>query len=120
MTTGSGAEARVTRYEYDPTTGFLVREIDPLGRTTEYQHDGVGRVIAVTRPDGRQVSLSYDRNSNVTSLTPAEKPVHSFTYDSASRPIRYGPPGVAGVQYPNTATSYNEDGQVVSSTDVVK
>jgi RHS repeat-associated protein len=42
--------------------------VDEIGRTTAVTHDGRGRVISYTYPEGNQEVLAYDDHNNTTSL----------------------------------------------------
>lgn len=45
--------------------GFLVAQIDPLGRSTRYFYTATGLVQAIVDPSGRAYQFSYDANDNV-------------------------------------------------------
>jgi RHS repeat-associated protein len=50
---------KTTRYEYDPATGDLLKEIDPLEQETVYTYDSQGRVLTKTNPDGAVTTYTY-------------------------------------------------------------
>ena len=76
ITEGTGAEARVSRLEYN-SEGYIARTIDSLGRATSFEYDAAGRVITEVLPDGRRIPYTYDAHGNVTSITPPGRPAHS-------------------------------------------
>ena len=45
-------------------------------------------------PDSTEITLGYDRNGNLTSLTPPGKPAHTFTYDAVDLIGSYTAPNV--------------------------
>ena len=120
VTTGSGAAARIERFDYYANTGYLWKYTDALGRVTTYAYDLAGRVTSVILPDGKIISYSYDQNGNLTSLTPPGKPSHTFSYDASDRATRYAPPLVGGANFPDTTYSYNDDGQITAIRDAIK
>ena len=81
ITEGTGADARISRIEYNDQ-GYIASTADPLNRTTVYEYDEAGRVVAEILPDDRRIPYAYDANGNVTSITPPDKPAHGFTYTS--------------------------------------
>ena len=79
--------------------GWLVSATDPLGRTTTWDRDPVGRAISQSLPDGRSIGFGYDANGNPTSLTPPGRPAHSFSYSQVDQATGYDPPGSPAVSY---------------------
>lgn len=89
-TTGDSGITAFT-YEYDVTTGKLLRQTDALGKQTAFAYDGLGRKTRQALSDGRTVVFVYDdpsvnglgHLSRVTVLT-ADQSVESqyeFVYD---------------------------------------
>jgi len=70
---------RVTQMNYD-ASGFLESITDAENRTVRFKNDTIGRVLETEKPDGQIVQFSYDSNSNLTGLRPAEKPRHQMGY----------------------------------------
>lgn len=101
-TAGSGNEVyRTTTYAYDNRNRKRF-EYAPLGRTTEWQYDGVGNVLKTVNPDGTYRTKTYDAmnqpltdtdersytttytywpSGKVNTITDARGSVHSHTYD---------------------------------------
>ncbi len=74
------------------TLGFIESMTDALNRTTTYEHDPVGRVTRINRPDGSSVSFIYDLNGNMTVLTNPVDVEHEFTFNRANLPSGYHTP----------------------------
>ncbi|MCG8653827.1 MAG: dockerin type I domain-containing protein, partial [Pirellulales bacterium] len=49
--TADFSQASVTTFTYDATDGYLSSVTDPIGRTTFYQYDDLGRPLQITSPD---------------------------------------------------------------------
>ncbi|RHW18129.1 RHS repeat protein [Sphingomonas gilva] len=47
---------------------------DPLGETTSYTYDGLGRLTEATAPEGNKIQYAYDARGNVTTATFKAKP----------------------------------------------
>ena len=71
---------RSTSYGYD-SRGYLSSVTNALNQTTTFDNDLLGRTRSQTLPDGRSISMSYDANGNMTSITPPGKPASYFTFD---------------------------------------
>ncbi|MBC7429940.1 MAG: hypothetical protein H7336_15105, partial [Bacteriovorax sp.] len=101
---------RQVSFSYD-NLGNLNRSVDSLGRATLYKSDLSGRVVEQTLPNQNKIQYSYDKNGNLTSVTPPQKTAHSFTLNPLEMVSRYLPPSIGGKQ---TATnySYNLDKQL--------
>ncbi len=91
--------------------GALASITDAMGRTASYVRDQVGRVVSETRPDGTVVGFAYDRNGNLTRLTPPDRPDHTLDYSPLDLPASYRAPGAVVTGY-----SYNRDRQLTSVT----
>jgi RHS repeat-associated protein len=101
---------RVLRYDYD-STGRVKKVTDPLGRFEQYAYDSVGRVVKQTLFNGREILYGYDANSNLTSLTPPDRPAHTFAYTASNLDSVYSPPP-AGLPVSATRYTFNVDGQL--------
>ena len=76
-TVNTGTQALTTSYAY--AGADLVSASDPLGRTTRFTTDAVGRLIQVTDPLGNASRITYDGLSRILTTT-----------DPANRTIQYG------------------------------
>ena len=92
MTSVTGLDGSVTRYEYDA----LGRRILTAGGslTTEYEYDAVGSVVrmATTGETGLELLYSYDLNGMLTSETRSENGVSTvseYAYDALNRVSAY-------------------------------
>ncbi|MFZ5723956.1 MAG: RHS repeat-associated core domain-containing protein [Pseudomonadota bacterium] len=111
VTQGTGADLRSLTYTYG-ADGFVDTITDAQNRQTLYQRDAVGRITQATLPGSRTVGTDYDANSNVTGITPPNKPEHSFDYTAVDLAEQYTPPTVSGVAAPQTQYAYNRDKQL--------
>jgi RHS repeat-associated protein len=105
ITQGDGASARVATLSYNPN-GYIDSITDPLSRTTTFGYDTAGRNTETTFEDGRLIRFSYDKNNNVTSITPPGRPSHAQTYTPVDRLAEYSPPDVG---FANNETQYSWD-----------
>ncbi len=110
MRQGSGAEQRVTSFDY-AEDGCLVRITDPEGAQLGLECDAAGRVVSQTLPDGRRAEITFDAHGNPASLTPPGRPAHVFEYNEADNPVRYAPPDV-NPGPDDSVQSYNLDQQL--------
>lgn len=83
-----------TNYVYDEATGLLQSSTDHKGRTTEYEYDVWGRLLATRYPDGRtqQMSMAWSKKGEpgTYAMTTLEtgKPVTKSYYDFLKREVR--------------------------------
>ena len=70
-------------FTYTPT-GQRKTMSDGLGTTT-WSYDNLGRLIAVTDPNGKTVKYGYDAAGNRTGLTYPDTKQVTYTYDPANR-----------------------------------
>ena len=82
---------------------------DALLRTTTLSRDLAGRVTQQILPDTSVVGFGYDRNSNMSSLTPPGKPTHGMDYTPVDLLSSYAPPVVSGSGANNTGYIYDLD-----------
>ncbi|MFS2223221.1 DUF6531 domain-containing protein, partial [Pantoea sp. B65] len=75
---------RITRYRYHPL-GWLTAETDPEGEETGYQYDAAGRPLLLTRAQGWEERLSWDRRGLLQSHETADGKRSEFRYDAAGR-----------------------------------
>lgn len=59
---------------YFDDKGHPLSSTDPLGNTTTYQYDGLGRLVLTTYPEGNSTALTYDVRSNVLTTARHAKP----------------------------------------------
>ncbi|MBI5710367.1 MAG: hypothetical protein HZC42_08710 [Candidatus Eisenbacteria bacterium] len=98
------------RHGYDQR-GRLATIRDALGRTTGFAYDDADRVIRQDLPGGRSVSLGYDANGNLTTITPPGRPAHGFEYTPVNLTSAYRPPPM-GLPISETRYHYNKDRQL--------
>ncbi|MEK6776885.1 MAG: hypothetical protein AABY87_08405, partial [bacterium] len=65
MTDGKGY---THAYEAD-ARGATLAYTDPLGNITQYVRDNQSRPTKITRPDGTEVTMTYDSKGNLLSAT---------------------------------------------------
>ena len=88
---GTGAEARVGSVVYN-AKGGVASVTDPIKRAIRFEYDAGGRINKRILQDGREISYTYDANGNNTSITPPERPAHSFAQTPLNLIAAYLPP----------------------------
>ena len=63
LSAGGEAQTVTTATVFDDASRSQI-DTDPLGRITTTQYDEMGRVIAITNPDGDTRHIAYDTNGN--------------------------------------------------------
>lgn len=125
------AAGKTTTFEY--AGGDLVAQTNPLGNTTRFFVDSVGRRIATTDPTGRKTTriydnanevtklvdsagqttqLDYDANGNLLQVTDARGKIRKFTYDSMNRRLTEVDPLNRTETY-----VYDKNGNLTKQTD---
>ncbi|MBI3963156.1 MAG: RHS repeat-associated core domain-containing protein [Deinococcus sp.] len=113
-TQGAGSDAHRFTLTYN-SDGYLATITDPLGHTASFGYDAAGRVITETLPDGRVIGSAYDAHGNLTAITPAGQPAHTFAYTPVDLQSAYTPPAV-GAGTNQTLYTYNVDRQLTQIT----
>ena len=106
-------------------SGLTDTVTDALGRVTDYDYDGLGRVSQVTYAQGTDDEaierFAYDSAGNLTHFTDANGHVTAYDYDALNRVIRIieaDPDGVSGpLAAPETAFAYDAAGNISRLTD---
>ena len=89
LETVESAEGRTTEYDYN-TDGYLIAETSPSGRVTTYGRDGAGRMTSTTDPRGNlpgataetyTTHYTYDANGRVLTVIDAKDTLTTNTYD---------------------------------------
>lgn len=80
-------------------------------QTYSYDHDAVGRVTSVQRPDGSTTAFGYDANGNLELLTTPSLVSHRFVYNGVDNPDSYQTPLSGDYVY-----SYDRDRQLTDIT----
>jgi RHS repeat-associated protein len=115
VTVGTGAEADTFTITYG-ADGYPAALLDSLGQVVaSLQHDGAGRLVRKTVPDGGETLAGYDGNDNLATVTPPGRPAHTLTHTPGDRLAGYAPPDV-GTGSPATAYAYGPDGQLLTIT----
>jgi RHS repeat-associated protein len=92
---------RQVNYTYTPE-GFLDTVTDAETRMTTFDHDALGRVTGIHRPDNSLIGLSYDANGNVETFTTPFPAENHFAHNGVNR--------LSGFTSPlNSVTSYAYD-----------
>jgi RHS repeat-associated protein len=71
--------------------GNLLRETDPLGRTTTRTYDALDRLLEILEPEGKATRNTWDRNGNLVREERENEPadqVREFAYDALNRLVR--------------------------------
>jgi RHS repeat-associated protein len=106
ITNSSSAGAAITTFSYN-SLGQSNLITDALGNSLHLAYDADGRVIQEILPDGAVASITYDRESDPTSIAPPGRPAHTFQYNAVGLLTNYTPP-LAG---PNSSISYLYDSE---------
>ena len=133
-TVTDGTTTQVTRTGFDQR-GLETSEIDPRGNTTTYRYDELGRQIAAVGAPvptetggGAPVTTSpttttgYNTFGETVTTKDALGQVTTIAVDRLGRPVlatapSYLPPGGSTAIQPTAKTSYDANGNVVSTTD---
>jgi len=113
FTAGTGASSRLFEMVYD-AGGFVESIVDPLGRSTNFVLDPIGRITSELPPGSASTQVAYDTNGSIESVTPPTRPAHGFTYDATARLSGYLPPALASVPTTETTFAYDVDHQLTS------
>ncbi|WP_437319781.1 DNRLRE domain-containing protein [Sorangium sp. So ce385] len=106
--------SRTWTYAYDDN-GWLTTMTQPLNHTTSLVHDPVGRVTQVTRPDDEIFGMGYHAGGLLHTVTPPDRPEHSFDSTPTGLLDEYLAPEVGGIAR-TTSWSYDRDRLLTSST----
>src|SRR3989338_3065586 len=109
ITAGTDTSARITTFSYN-SKGYLDTLSNPLSQDTRFEYDQAGRTTRQILADLKEIGLGYDANGNTTSVTPPEKPDHTFSYTAVNLAETYNPPALSSVTTP-TQYAYNLDKQ---------
>jgi RHS repeat-associated protein len=129
---GGGAEALVTRFEYDKlnrltktiypdnsttqtvynSIGKQAETIDQLGRRTAYLYDAIGRLVRTTYPDDSREEFTYDAEGRRLTATDRGGRLTRFEYDALGRPVK-----TTFADGTFTTTEYDQLGQATEVTD---
>lgn len=118
MTKTFGDESRTWTYIYDTTTWFLVSMTDPLGSTTTYTRDSMGRMLMKTDPRLGVTSYTYNSNGIIISITDALGNTTSYEYGDSNWPERLTK--ITGPDPDNNETVFTYDastGNLLTTTD---
>ena len=87
--TVADALGTVTKYEYAPATGYLLKRISafgtPIAATNSYTHDARGNMLTSSDPRGHATTYQYDsldRLVQVTAPEPFTNTVTKYTYSA--------------------------------------
>ena len=118
-----GDDDVVTSYTYTPD-GQIDLETDPLGRVTDYDYDGSGRLIRLTYPvgtvDEAVQEFEYDNAGNLTAFIDENGNRTEYKYDAMNRLVQIiepDPDGSGSLASPITIYTYDLDGNLLSITD---
>ena len=86
---------RTTNIFYN-SQGFVREIIDAENRSTKFITDDLGRVTRTILPDNEETLLQYDKNSNITGITPPQRLMHQFVNNIVDLVSSYTAPGGLG------------------------
>jgi RHS repeat-associated protein len=107
----SAPSARTTLYEYD-AAGNLIAATDALGRVTRYEYDPLDRLTRVVDPAGNQTTFTYDSLGNLLTTTDPLDRTTRYEYDALSRLVRVT--DALGSQW---CYAYDGEGNLIARTD---
>ncbi|MGN6545339.1 MAG: putative Ig domain-containing protein, partial [Aureliella sp.] len=106
-------ENNKTQFVYGDPGHYLVRVIDPLGRTgARVEYDANGRISKVTGGTNSSSSISYNPSSSTTTITNARGFPTTFQYDSFGNAI-----SETDALNHTTTRTFDDNGNVLSVTD---
>ena len=115
---GSGSEARTNRFDYN-AAGYVTNITDALERSMTLTYDGAGRIRDQTLPGNRVISTVFDVNGNLASVTPPDRPAHTFSYSPVDLRSLYAPPAVMpGTNVTRYAYNLDRELTVVTRPDL--
>lgn len=103
--------SKIIKFQYD-SVGNMSTYTDVIGRSTSYEYDNSKRLVKTVLPDGNFIRMTYDKNGNLISLTPAGKPVHQFSYNLMELVSGYLPPAINAQALGQETYEYNLDKQM--------
>ncbi|WP_234023199.1 DNRLRE domain-containing protein [Sorangium cellulosum] len=106
--------SRTWTYMYD-ASGWPATEVDPLLHTTSFQYDPAGRIAQLTRADSEVTGTSYYDSGALQSVTPPDRPAHTFSYSEIDLQEGYQAPAAGGIPT-ETTWSHDLDGLLTSSS----
>lgn len=106
--------ARTSSRTYD-SRGLLATTTDTLGRTEAYEYDLAGRLAKGVLQDGSVVSMTYDQDGNLSTITPPSRPAHAFGYTANDQVSSTTAPAVSSAPAV-TSYTYNLDHQLTGIT----
>ena len=113
-TTAINQGERSTRLDYD-SLGNISQSTDVYGKVTSFKHDPAGRVIEKILPNTMSIKFTYDKNGNVTSISPPQRNAHIFSLNLFEFISAYLPPLLNG-KSTSTEYTYNLDKQLTNIT----
>ncbi|WP_437724312.1 DNRLRE domain-containing protein [Sorangium sp. So ce861] len=105
--------SRTWSYTYED--GWLTSATDPLLRTEYFINDPIGRTTQVTRADDEIIGMSYNPGGSVYTVTPPDRPAHTFNYTPADLLDEYDAPDAGSIPT-TTSWSYDLDHMLTGST----
>ncbi|NIF22084.1 RHS repeat-associated core domain-containing protein, partial [Candidatus Pantoea multigeneris] len=84
LTSDTDCSGSETRYEWHPR-GWLLREILPDGRHTDYEHDAAGRVLTRRQPDRPVERIEWDNNGLPVAYTGPDNRRYAREYDASGQ-----------------------------------
>ncbi len=118
-----GDDDLVTQFTYT-TQGLTDTQTDPLGRSTDYDYDGLGRLVTLTMAKGTADEgvrrFEYDLAGNVTAAIDENGQRTDYVYDALNRVTRItepDPDADGPLARPITTIVYDRAGNLTSTTD---
>ena len=94
--TSQSTGQRTQLFDYD-ANGFISGYTAEDGRVTRFEHDPVGRISRIERPDTGELQFTYDNNGNMIVFTNPLGVNHEFEYNNINLPSSHPGHGSAGI-----------------------
>ncbi len=113
--------SQIWRYEYESQTGKVMRQTDPLGRTTTYTYAPNGiDLLEVRQVNGQNTELlqsfTYNTQHRPLTVTDAAGQTTTYTYNAAGQVLTVTTPPRAGITENRTTTfTYDTNGYLQSA-----
>ena len=114
----AGPLARPVSTRVYNASGFLATTTDPLGRSTSFTYDKVGRAVTVTNAAGATEATVFDAAGNPVITIDSLGRRSFYVYDAMNRKVTAsGPRPDASAETPVIRFAYDATGNLVATTD---
>ncbi len=104
-------------YDHDHLNSWVTSATDPLGHTSHWQYDEIGRVIYQENPDYTNSYTLFDDSANKATVYDELRRKSVVFFDRLGREMKAERYGTGSVVYSVTKKTYNWQDQVATATD---